>query len=87
MLDKFGGAYGWTISQTASLTLFQLKHLSLEIDKRNLGDKKMLADVIRVANHGDKNQYDRFVASLRPAIPESKKTPTLPAGDFVYEEE
>ena len=65
-----------------------MKKLSVEIDNRNLGEKKMLADVIRVSNHGDKNQYDRFVQSLKPAIPKNQDRPSLPASDgFVYKKE
>ena len=89
MLDKIAGAYGWSIPQIANLTLFQLRKLSFEIDRRNLEDKSMLADVIRVANHGDKNQYDRFVKSLDIKPQDFVEQPSLPAGSdgFVYHKE
>jgi hypothetical protein len=49
----------------------------------------MLADVIRVANHGDKNQYDRFMSSLKPTLPNGSERPSLPPATdgFVYEKE
>ena len=49
----------------------------------------MLADVIRVANHGDKNQYDRFVKSLDIKPQDFVEQPSLPAGSdgFVYHKE
>ena len=89
MLDKIAGAYGWSIHQIANLTLFQLRKLSFEIARRNLQDKSMLADVIRVANHGDKNQYDRFVKSLDIKPQDFVEQPSLTAGSdgFVYHKE
>ena len=89
MLHKFASCYGWTLQQIVKLTYFQAKELSLQIDKRELFDRRILADIIRVANHADKNQYDRFLSSLElPSQLGSKSdTPAIPSGGFEHVKE
>lgn len=89
MLHKFAESYGWTLQQILKLTYFQAKELSLQIDKRELFDRRILADIIRVANHADKNQYDRFLSSLEiPSQLEGKSaSPAIPDGGFDHVKE
>lgn len=70
-------------------TFFQLKNLAIEIDEQQTVDRRLLADTVRVANHGDRNEYERFIRSLEVIRSEEIKQPaSLPASDgFVYTEE
>jgi hypothetical protein len=89
MLHKFAACYGWTVQQIMKLTYFQVKELSLQIDKRELFDRRILADIIRVANHADKNQYDRFLSSLDlpPQLGSETASPATPSSGFGHVKE
>jgi len=66
LLDRFAASYGWTVVQTTRCTIFQLNHLGKEMTFRIGQDRRIQLDMMRVAEHADKQQYDRFGKGLMP---------------------
>ncbi len=66
MLDTFAAMYGWTLSQVASHTLFQLNKLSKQMSWRQFHNRKVQLDSMRTAYAADRVAYARFIDSLKP---------------------
>jgi hypothetical protein len=54
-----------------SHTFFQVKTLGVEISDRVYLDRQITANLIRIAHHAKKSDYERYLESLRPASTDS----------------
>jgi hypothetical protein len=83
MLDEFLSEYGWTIEQAISCTYHQLSALGRKVAQRSVETTKQQLDVFRIAQHGSKEDFSRYVRSLDSAVPKAleKQTPAVGEGD------
>jgi len=63
----FAGEYGWSVAKIVSHTYFQIKSLGSAIAERTYLNRAIQANLIRVANHAKKNDYERYLDTLKPS--------------------
>jgi len=87
-VEVFAAEYKWSVACVLSHTLFQLRSLGPLIATRRYHERRLAADAIRYAHHADRNEYDRWLESLKPEEGRSDPTSAAPIPpDVVYRKE
>jgi hypothetical protein len=73
ILDTCSRNYGWTFEYVLSLTLFQVNMIIDTILSRESYERRINVDSIRVASHGDKGAYEKFVNALEYRPPSKSR--------------
>jgi len=65
-VDSVGALYGWTIDTVLNHTFYQIDNLLKQAARRKYQEDHRLVNMMRTAYHADRDQFDRFIDSLKP---------------------